>query len=458
MAQIVDNPLNFGAIAGRAVGQGVSSHLDRIIHDRARKIAEKENYERQLKVGKAVNLPNAEQAAFANPEEFMQILKGATGKSSSTSNPEYEATTKELLNYQPGQQQGVMGQAQQPQQALQPQSPEQPQEFFNPLMLNRPDVQEQLLQYMQSPQAQQEYSPEQLQMAQQKLQKYIGARGQAGQPSPREQLMGGAQPQMQSQVSPREQLLVPKTQGLDKEKLKNQYEKALGLAKNKFEKDKLTAIYESKIGAATPAQQSKIEKENRPFLKAMNEYIDNANERSALAAEALALVESGAVTSGPIGLIPESILTSFNQGDADFVKLVGELANRKALELRGPVGKAKIEAAQRTKANLSDPKESKEKVLRREIQNGQKAKALQQAYEEIMAENNQTEPANIEAKIRKRAKEIAGSSVFEDETKPAQNEKRFFDTMPNPAQYTGKRLKSPNGEILISDGRSWIKE
>lgn len=202
-------------------------------------------------------------------------------------------------------------------------------------------------------------------------------------------------------------------------------------------------------------QQQQIDKSNAPFLKTMNEYVTNAESRKKLAQEALDLVESGKVTSGLTGLLPESLLTALDEADSDFVKLTGQLANEKAVELRGPVGKAKLEAAARTKAKLSDPKEAQINALKREIESANKAEAFAKAYEEILEENDNNQPPNFEAKIRARAKQIEKQSSG-NETK--KSEETVFNELPKASDLPGKRIEFPDGSIRKSNGKEWIKE
>lgn len=205
--------------------------------------------------------------------------------------------------------------------------------------------------------------------------------------------------------------------------------------------------------------QEKIDKYNAPFLKTMNEYVTNAESRKKLAQEALELVESDKVTSGLKGLVPESILTALDSADSDFVKLTGQLANEKAVELRGPVGKAKLEAAARTKAKLSDPKEAQISALKREIEAANKAEYLAQAYKEILEENNEIQPANFEIKIRKRAKEIEnGLSGNKSKESNKSSVVEEFTELPPASELTGKRIEFPDGSIRKSNGKEWVKE
>jgi hypothetical protein len=39
--------------------------------------------------------------------------------------------------------------------------------------------------------------------------------------------------------------------------------------------------------------------------------------------------------------------------------------------------------------------------------------------------------------------------------KPAQSQ--TFESLPNPAQYAGKRMRAPDGTIIVSNGKSWVK-
>ncbi len=211
------------------------------------------------------------------------------------------------------------------------------------------------------------------------------------------------------------------------------------------------SLASAKSAAVSEKQQAQIDKNNKPFVKTMNEYITNAAKRKELAQEALDIVKRGNVTSGLVGLIPESILTSLSPDNAQFVTKISELANTKALELRGPVGKAKLEAASRTKASLNQPTEAQIAILEKEIKDAQKAESYERAYDELVAENNGNEPANIEAKIRTRIKEFGQPESQES----AGNE---FDELPKASEFAGKRIAASDGTILKSDGKKWIKE
>ena len=89
MAQIVPGVPGWGTLIGRGVGQGVAGHLENIIQEKARKIAEKHEYERNLQFLKGIpGLQNAEQLAHGSPEQINQFLKSSLGgQSSSCLNP-----------------------------------------------------------------------------------------------------------------------------------------------------------------------------------------------------------------------------------------------------------------------------------------------------------------------------------------------------------------------------------
>jgi len=208
----------------------------------------------------------------------------------------------------------------------------------------------------------------------------------------------------------------------------------------------------------TPAQQLSVDKSNKSFLDKMTQYVTSAKKRGDLAREALELVRAGNVTSGATGLIPEKLLTAFNESDARFVTLVGELANEKALELRGPVGKAKIEAAQRTKAGLNLPRKAQEEILKREIKSANEAQSLEMAYEQIMEENNNIQPRDLETKVRKRAKEIEKELPSVKEELPTKTSSKKFQGLPSAREFAGKKIKSKDGRILKSNGVEWVEE
>lgn len=41
---------------------------------------------------------------------------------------------------------------------------------------------------------------------------------------------------------------------------------------------------------------------------------------------------------------------------------------------------------------------------------------------------------------------------------PQPKQQQSFDTLPNPAQFSGKRMRAPDGSIIRSNGKQWIKE
>jgi hypothetical protein len=417
MAQIHEQT-HFGAGLAR---EGNRS-LERLIQNKVRAIEEKHEYDRNLHVLKGLNVPNAEELAHANPDQLTQLLKQQS-KTGST-NPEF---TQALSAYnQTGAQLPGMEQ----------QEPQQQDEVAQ--LAQTPEAQQAILAHLDTPEGQAEFTPEQAQEIRQNIQKAQ----QMAQGSPKQQLLQGGQPQQQPEFNENDA-----------------YSRLIGSAKTPFELNKAKELRDLRRGGGvSEKEQLAIDKANKPFVDKMIQYVEDARKRGALASEALGLVEKGEVSEGAAGLLPERILTAFNEADSDFVKLTGELANQKALELRGPVGKAKIEAAQRTKANLSDPKASKEKVLKREIQESKKAEALEQAYTEILAENNDVQPRDFETKIRKRAKEIEKETKIEVASQ-AGNTSDVFEELPEASKYKGRTIRNPEtGELLKSDGKKWVKE
>ncbi len=209
MAQIAPQNPGWGTIIGEGLGQGTVATLQRLIDEKARKIDEKHQYERNLKFLKGAGYKNAEQLAHGSESQLTQLLKsgGSSGSASPAGNSQYDQLKQQYSDM--GQQQGD----QELEQVLQGEP--------TPEGYENPKVQQALMQYIQSPQAQQEYTPEQLQKAQQKIQSYAQ---KSQQPSPTQQLMGQA-PQQSAQggLSPQDKL----------------YDQLLNVVPNKFEYDVL---------------------------------------------------------------------------------------------------------------------------------------------------------------------------------------------------------------------------
>lgn len=204
-----------------------------------------------------------------------------------------------------------------------------------------------------------------------------------------------------------------------------------------------------KLGGVSEKQQLQIEKSNKPFLKLMNDVATSAKTRKESAQKALDLVRSGKVTSGILGNLPESVLGTFSTADSDYLTIINKLANEKALKLRGPVGKAKIEAAQREKATLNKPTESKQHILIDEIKESNKEIAFEEAYKQVLEENNNVEPANIEQKIRQKAPSIEKKL----------NDEFEYSLLPDPSEYKEKEVievEESKNRYQKRDG-GWVK-
>ncbi len=427
---------------GVGIENGINASLERMIHEKARKIEEKHEYERNLQFLKGLNTPNAESIAHGTTDQITNLLRSKSplvNINNGGGSNEFDQAANQFLGFdnptppQPGQAQPA-------------QLPQQGQPSIDQVA-KTPEAQQAVLAYIDTPEAQQEHTPEEIQKVRMNIERAMQQGQQPTQmlrqPGAPQGVQQGENAEFDIDAAARFLNAVPATTEAAKlNKAKELIKLKSGQSEEKQE-----------------ARQAKIVKDNAPFLKVFTEYIDNAKDRSDTAKRALALVNDDKVTNGPTGLIPERILTSFNQGDSDFVKETSHLANSKALELRGPVGKAKLEAAQREKATLSDPKESKKRVLEREIENGRKAEILEQAYEEILAENGQKQPADFETKIRLRAKQISKRDLFSEEApKEVKKQETFFAKKPKASDFPGKKIKLPDGTFERSNGTEWIKE
>lgn len=384
MAQIVPREPGWGTIIGEGLGHGTAATLDRLIQEKARKIEEKHSYERNLKFLQGVpHLKNeAAQLAHGSDEQVMQLLKQSTTKN--TSNPEFEKIWNETSgNAQPGQEQEV----QELEQVLQ--GNPTPEGYANP------KVQQALMKYLSTPEAQQQYTPEQLQKAQQKLQRYAQQGSQ--QPSRTQQLM---QPSAGQQ------------DGYDLEKEKANYERLMGSTNDKTQLAKAKERYELRTDGATDSKEyQNIVKHNAAPLKILDEYIDNAVNGRDLAIKAYkewkkVNPETGEPEVASQTILPDKIQTWMANGPTGtYMSYISELVGSKAARLRGPVGKAKLEFSERTKAGVDKPRETQGELLRNEIEEGGKALMYKQAKKLLLDKNNDREPRNFADKIEKQVDE-----------------------------------------------------
>lgn len=143
----------------------------------------------------------------------------------------------------------------------------------------------------------------------------------------------------------------------------------------------------------------------------MKEWIANALERRKLAQDNIDLINSKeSVSEGLKALIPNFILENTDTNNGLYLTNAARLANMRALELRGPVGKAKLEAGEREKAGISKTNEAKKIILQKEVDAGNKAEAYDNAYNEILSEHDYIEPKDLAGLVERRAKEMLGES------------------------------------------------
>ena len=184
MAQL-HNQTHFGASLARES----NNSLDRIIAERVRKIEEKHEYERNLHVLKGLNFPNAEEAAYANQDQMTQLLKnhGSTAQKSNFNEALNKYRTGGVnLPSAPNQMQEQMRPQEQDQDKVAP--------AFNEAQT--PEAQQATLEYINSPDAQNDFTPEQIEKIRSNVQAAMQSSGQAPGVN---QVMQGGQPQPSQQ-------------------------------------------------------------------------------------------------------------------------------------------------------------------------------------------------------------------------------------------------------------------
>ena len=388
MAQI-HNQTHFGASLARES----NNSLDRIISDRVRKIEEKHEYERNLHLLKGINFPNAEEAAYANKDQMTQLLKnhGANTQKSSFGDAlnKYRTGGVNLPTAPNQMQQPVQSPVQYP---VQSQEHGQDQDKVASVA-QTPEAQQATLDYINSPEAQNDFSPEQIEKIRTNVQ---AAMQSSGQTAGVNQLMQGGQPQPVKQ-----DFNAPSAQSNDDET----YLELLSNARTPQELAIAKEVRDIKQGVQSPKAQAAIEKANKPFIDKISELKSNAEERKEILERQIKRVKAGKVSDGFYALLPDKFLSNVDSDDANYITDAAALANLRALEFRGPVGKAKLEAGEREKATIDKPNDSKLEILKNDLEKVNKSLAYDKVYKEIMAENNGIEPKNLSYLVGKRVDE-----------------------------------------------------
>ena len=376
MAQIVPREEGWGSIIGEGLGQGMVATLQRLIDEKARKIDEKHEYERNLKFLKGAGYKNAEQLAHGTGDQLQQLLKSQGSSKSNPSSPAGNGEYNQLLQQYDAMDQGQQQETQELEKAFQ--GDPTPEGYANP------KIQIALNQYLQSPEAQQQYTPEQLQKAQQKLQSFA----QKGQSSPTQQLMGQQQTQGSSQGGLSQQ-----------DKL---YDRLLGAVPNEFEFKKLKArkeLREPKGGVddfdELIKKQPRIIQLNKPFNDSLNKELEVNKEIYGLTNTLLEEENKGetpenSFTKGYAYYTP-GFLNAYNSYRADTDKLALLLSQKGA---RQSVYTTQLNQA--SKPNVSMDKEDRVKKLEYIKDKAEAVINLDLARQEIKAENGGLEPLNLE--------------------------------------------------------------
>ena len=157
--------------------------------------------------------------------------------------------------------------------------------------------------------------------------------------------------------------------------------------------------------------------------------------------------------------LPDTIVNKIAGGDLAAEQVFKKNAAQTAMEQlkqamggSGRITQAEFKVFQDNNPNLStDPNAIKKifdfgtKVYNRDLQE-------QQAYQDYK-QKNPNNTAGFGAYWSKQNQERG----FTNPNMNAQSGKTF-DSLPNPAQFNGKRMKAPDGTIIKSNGKMWVKE
>ncbi len=386
MAQIVTNNPGWGSIIGEGLGQGTVATLQKLIDEKARKIEEKHEYERNLKFLKGAGYKNAEQLAHGSSDQLQQLLKsnGSQGSSASPAgNSQYDQLLQQYDSMGQGQQQGEGDQ--ELEQVLQGEP--------TPEGYSNPKVQQALMKYLQTPEAQQEYTPEQIQYAQQKLQKYAQ---QGGQPSPKQQLMGQA-PQQSAQggLSSQDKL----------------YDQLLSNVPSKFQYDVLKEkrairqpLGDTKDQKLKLAEQKEINKIEKPFKDQIEKQATVLSDTKVILNRMKNTWDSGKVYSGYKGkLIPYE---QMNDETQLFLKDAKTLVGLVADQSRGLPTKFRLQFTEEQKPTINMNHNVQGTLLDNLSEDVDRKLKVIDFADQLVLENDNEIPKGFSTNVRKLVKDL----------------------------------------------------
>lgn len=107
--------------------------------------------------------------------------------------------------------------------------------------------------------------------------------------------------------------------------------------------------------------------------------------------------------------------------------------------------------------SLLQSPEGRQRIIRNLKAANQAAGLRADTLREILKENNNRVPENLELEIENRIGPQLDRLNSEISASPTGNEGQGSDELPNPAQYAGKKIRdTQTGQILQSDGRQWL--
>jgi hypothetical protein len=151
---------------------------------------------------------------------------------------------------------------------------------------------------------------------------------------------------------------------------------------------------------------------------------------------------------------PESV--EFEKLSTDFLR------NAKAI-FGARVTQGEIMRFLQTVPTLMVSDEGKRAVMKNMRRYNEAALIKRRAMEDIISAHGGVPPIDLEAQIE----EVAGPQldelkvgIFEgspSQGEPQQQAQSRFDQLPDPSQFSGRRIRDEKGRILISDGTKWRK-
>lgn len=395
----------FGGDLGSAIGSGLSSGIQNLANAKLQKITQQHEYGKKVRGLEALGIKDADKLAHLDDETLQLVMKEKIQE------PGRQAYANALQSTLGGEQQQISTQTNNIPDEIRNITPEQKRE---------------LAQYLVSPEASQQYKPEELE----KLAKYLTT-GE------------GLNQNQQSTNKPSQPTGLNEKQATELAKLG--LEKKKTASKEKAEAFKFTEAYNSKV-----AEEARAKKQENKILDRIIKLSEEGDIRDPVLSESLE----------KLGLDFKGLMS----GDTTELKKLESFFLRGASSLFG--GKVSNQEMQQLLASVPTLLNSKEGRIQiaKQMKLANESSFLEdKVRREIIKENGGVPPFDIRDQVAERmgpeeerlAEEFINASLSKSKQEKVA---KTFEKLPSATEYSGKRIRFPDGSIRKSNGKEWVKE